>query len=101
MDLEELFHAAMLDIYRQANEQCHYNATRFLSMVVSRGGVETAKMLLATYVPSDGYVRLWELGRLDLTVEACVLQERYASLFTAEELVQARTRLEAYGYIAS
>jgi hypothetical protein len=98
--MEGLFNAATLDIYRQAKEQCHYTATRFLNMVVSRGGVETAKTLLATDVPSEGYVRLWECGRLDLTVEALVLEEQYASLFTVEELARAKARLKEYGYPA-
>ena len=40
---------------------------------------------------SDGFVRLWEEQRLDLSVEALALQEPWSSLFTHEELAEAQT----------
>jgi hypothetical protein len=39
-----------------------------------------------------------ERRRLDLTVEAHVLQEPHRALFTEDELERARRRLEEYGY---
>jgi hypothetical protein len=94
---EEDFREAMLDVYRRAKDECNYRASRFLDMVLTRGAVETAKVL-ATETPSEGYVRLWECGRLDLTVEKQVLDEKYSQLFTTEEKDKAKARLEAYGY---
>ncbi len=41
-----------------------------------------------------------EYGRLDLTVEAVVLQKPWRDLFTAEELATARKRLQDLGYSA-
>ncbi len=98
-ELENDFHKEMLDIYHKAKrEECHYNATRFLQMVANDGGLKTARKLLATSEPSDGFTVLWECGRLDLTVENLVLQPKYWVLFTNEEIQIARERLEAYGF---
>ena len=92
-NLEKRFHADMLNIYENAKRECSYNATRFLSMVYERGGVGAARQLLAAPIISDGFVRLWELGRADLTVEALVLRPEYEPLFTDEERSIAKRRL--------
>ena len=44
-----------------------------------------------------GLDALLDAGRPDLTVEAIVLQPRFASLFTAAELAEAAQRLSEYG----
>jgi hypothetical protein len=56
--------------------------------------------LLAPSV-SDGFVSLWEKQRLDLTVEALVVEGRFAHLFTEDELGIARRRLDDFGYAVS
>ena len=95
---EMQFYRAMLGIYERAKEKCGYNATRFLGMIAEKGGLRTAKILLATGKPSDGYIALWESDRLDLTVESLVLGPEFTSLFTEEEKQVARDRLVDYGY---
>ena len=102
----EAFHLAMVDLYKRAKAEAGYNAGYFLGMVSDIGGLETARYLLHASDPSDGYVALWELGRLDLTVEAAILSPRWYPLFTDGERAIARERLEAYrfdveGYLAS
>jgi len=98
-DLEKQFDEAMLTIYRRAKSEAKYTASVFYRMLDERGGLATAKYLINAEKPSDGYTRLYELGRLDLTVEAVVVEEpRWHSLFTAEELAKARKRLAVYGY---
>lgn len=97
-DLEMRFHKAMIGIYESAKDECHYNATRFLQMLSEKGGLATARTLLTTPTPSEGFTALWECGRLDLTVEAHVLKPEFATLFTEEEKSVARCRLEEYGY---
>ena len=97
--LEKEFHAAMVEIYHAAKRETGYNATRFLQMVSNRGGLPTAKLLLASDAPSDGYTELWKRGRLDLTVEALVADNpRWQPLFTHAELKRAKARLAEYGY---
>lgn len=97
--LENEFHEAMLDIYRKAKSEAKYNAQRFLQMVVDHGGIEAAKMLINSDTVSEGYTALWERGRLDLTVEAMVLEtKKYHSFFSPEELQVCAKRLKDYNY---
>lgn len=95
--LEIQFHEAMLDIYRKAKSEAKYPAIRFLQMVTDHGGLVAAHMLINSATVSEGYTALWERGRLDLTVEAMVLDnEKYHSLFSEEELATCRKRLNQY-----
>src|SRR3990172_4199949 len=96
--LELEFHEAMLTIYRKAKSEAKYNAIRFLQMVTDHGGLETAHMLINSSTVSEGYTALWERGRLDLTVEALILQPQWNELITNEEREIARQRLQDYGY---
>ena len=98
-DIRKEFDQAMFSIYRRAKSEANYNATIFLNMLTSKGGLPTAKYLINAERPSDGYTHLYERGRLDLTVEAMVVESsRWHGLFTDDELVRARKRLQAYGY---
>jgi hypothetical protein len=97
-DLEMQFHEEMLSIYKRALEECGYNATRFLQLVTTLGGLQAAKTLLHASGLSDGFVALWQHERLDLTMEAMVLKPPWDGLFTEEELGIARKRLEDLGY---
>ena len=63
------------------------------------GGLETARILINSPKVSDGYTTLWELGRLDITVEALIHDNaKYQELFTKEELKTVRKRLADYQY---
>ncbi len=68
-----------------------YKPTAFERMLREYGAVTTAQRLLKTFKYSDGFTRLWELRRLDLSLECQVLRHR--GLFTNAELDQARERL--------
>ena len=97
--LEEQFTEAMFQIYRRAKSEASYNAKMFLQMISRQGGLRTAKTLINSAKPSNGYTALFELGRLDLTVEALVVEDvRWRSLFTQEELARAHRRLQDYEY---
>lgn len=97
--LERRFHDAMLEIYRTAKREAGYDATIFLGMVSTRGGLATAQYLINTPKPSDGYTALFMRGRLDLTVEAVVVEHaKWHELFTFEELAAAKARLKQYEY---
>jgi hypothetical protein len=98
-DIRKEFDQAMFTIYRRAKSEANYNATIFLSMLSSKGGLATAKYLINPKQPSDGYTHLYERGRLDLTVEAMLVENsQWHGLFTEDELASARKRLQAYGY---
>ena len=98
MDLEAAFHREMLNIYEQAKTECNYVATRFRQMVGELGGLAAAKRLLAPEGYSEGLTRLWEEGRLDISMEALVLRDPWRKLFTVKELEIAQRRLNELGY---
>jgi hypothetical protein len=90
-DLEAQFDQAMFTVYRRAKDDANYNATIFLQMLTDGGGLRTAKTLINASKPSDGYTALWERGRLDLTVEAVVVENAcWHPLFAPEEIERAR-----------
>jgi len=95
--LDGEFHRAMLDIY-QAAADLGYHPARFRQIVREHGGVAAAKRLLSGPVAQSGLMTLWELGRLDISMEALVVQERWKPLFSDEERQAARDRLSAHGY---
>jgi hypothetical protein len=107
--LELRFHQAMLDIFTNAGEATRlrrpdgtyergYWATYFLRGVRNHGGPEYARQLLRVEGTSDGFKRLKDEGRLDLSMEALVLRPEFAPLFTDRDLRTASTRLKAAGY---
>lgn len=100
MEVEQAFHAAMVDIYRRAKDEIHYVATRFIQMVTELGGLEAGQRLIHSKEPADGFATLWEHRRLDLSVEALVLRSEFESLFGDDERTIARDRLREYGYEA-
>jgi hypothetical protein len=95
---KEAFGRAMTEIYRRAKDEAGYHATIFLRMLSEHGPLETARRLINSSVPSDGFTHLWERGRLDLTVEAHVLRPEFDVLFTDEERQRCRSRLAEYGF---
>jgi hypothetical protein len=97
-EVERRFHRAMIGIYETAKRELGYNATRFLQMVSEHGGLVTARQLLWSDAPSDGFTTLWEHHRLDLTVEDHILRTEFASLFSDADREQALTRLKEYGW---
>ncbi len=84
-----------MKIYIDARNDAGYPATRFFQMLGDHGGVETARRLLPHM--SDGFVQLWQRGRLDLTMESLILQPRWHDLFSDEEREIARRRLRECG----
>jgi hypothetical protein len=96
-DLKKAFHNDMLNIYASAKE-IGYNATYFIQMISGLGGYEAAIKLIHTSKPSDGFAKLWELKRLDLSVEAHVLKREYDYLFSDDERKLCYDRLKEYGY---
>lgn len=87
---------------REAAEECKrlgYRPTAFLKMLNADGGYATAVKLLASQKISDGFVELQMLGKLNLTVEALVLENGWAEDFEPDLIRQAQRRLVAAGYI--
>jgi len=96
VDLAAEFERYMSDCIRRCKE-FGYNAGYWKRMVVDHGAVEASHRLLTGTRASDGFTRLWEEGRLDLSVEFSALLPKYHDLFTGDERAEARRRLEQYG----
>lgn len=79
-------------------DQYGYRPSYFLQMLGNYGPVDTAIKLVTSTKFHEGFTKLWELSRLDLTVEAIVLRNPYNQLFTKEVLEKAKERLEQLGY---
>ena len=75
-----------------------YVPTYFMQMLAEHGGVGTAKRLLAKSEPQEGLFELWRLNLLHESMEAVVVQEKYQTLFTEDEVAEANRRLEELGY---
>ena len=98
-NIAKQFEGAMFTIYRRAKAEAKYNATIFFKMLNERGGLATAKFLINSPNESKGYTELYLRKRLDLTVEAMVVEDqRWHSLFTEDELDKANKRLAKHGY---
>lgn len=78
--------------------QYGYRPSYFLQMLGNYGPVDTAIRLVTAPKFHEGFTKLWELRRLDLTVEAIILRNPYNQLFTEEVLEKARERLGNLGY---
>ncbi len=75
-----------------------YPPNNFVGMLNADGGFETAKRLFSKAQPSTGFFELYNLGRLDLTVEALVLEHEWKRYFDQELLDLAAEKLKKVGY---
>jgi len=98
MTLENDFTRDMLLAADEAKRELRYNPTYWLRMIGELGAVDAAKHLLRAPNVSDGFTRLWEEQRLDLSVEYFVLLPKYAPLFSTAERDEARRRLRDYRF---
>ncbi len=91
----------LLKIYEDA-KALNYYAYRFLGKVRRDGGLKSAQYYLRpSKRATDGFQRLLDHDRLDLSVEAVVLDEpQWQRFFTQAELRTARERLDQFGYFA-
>jgi len=79
-----------------------YRPSYFLSSLGTDGAFATVvKLLSPGRPPSDGFVRLWKEGHLELSVEALILESEWKSHFDDDVLAVARKRLRDVGYSIS
>lgn len=97
MPTEDELQQTLLDNYKRAGQETGYWGRYFLREVRKKGGLATAKRLLKPGRQTEvaaGLQALIDAGRTDLSVEAVALEPRFRSLFTADELAEARRRLD-------
>ena len=95
MDLEDRFHEAMVQLYWASVEANipGWQPVLLIQALNNDGGLATARGYLHNPNVTEGFIRLFEAGRLDLAVEALVLREPWRALFTPDELKVAKQRL--------
>jgi hypothetical protein len=80
--------------------QLGYNPTQFLEMVHTHGDVvgATKRLLADPRHTSYGFQRLYEMHRLQDSVEFATCLPWFAELFEPHEIDEARTRLIAHNF---
>ncbi|MEL7571268.1 MAG: hypothetical protein AAGU14_12005 [Eubacteriaceae bacterium] len=96
--IENKFNEDMINIYFTVKKELKYNAAMFFRLLSEKGGLQTAKILIAKNGGTSGFRVLFENKRLDLSVEALVLRPEYITLFTDEERKMCKDRLNEFGY---
>jgi len=80
-------------------ESAGYDPRRFKTMLDTDGGFDTVKRILESGKPSDGFTRLWELKRLNLTCEAIIVESKWRGYFGDDLLARSERLLRQSGYI--
>jgi len=96
-DAEKRLHRVMIDATKEC-KRLGYHPAFLIQMIQESGPLGACQSILGKPDLTEGFGRLWELHRLDLTIEAIVLQEEFAKLFTDEERTIARKRLAKLDY---
>ena len=96
---ENELNVGVFDTYDKAGELGYY-ASYYLRKIRKDGGIKSAKHWLNPRydTESKGFIRLKELGKMGISLEALVLRYPYHNLFLKEELDVARSRLIKAGY---
>ncbi|MFJ3447419.1 HNH endonuclease [Pseudomonas sichuanensis] len=95
---DEVFTAFLRDKAAEAQRAVKYKPNEFLRMLGSSGGYKTVVSLLTKPKVSYGFTRLYLERRLDLTVEAVILESRWARYFDESLISAAEVRLREVGY---
>jgi putative restriction endonuclease len=91
------FTAHLRGAVREA-ERLGYKPKRFKSMIDELGGFETVKRILSSGRPSEGFTRLWQLKRIDLTCEAIVVETPWRRFFDPEIVLRSEKLLRDSKY---
>lgn len=97
-DIEAQLHQKLIEAENESKNVLGYISHSFIEMIDEHGALQTVKILISKN-PSNAYAKLWEKNRLDLTVEAIIIQnQEFHSIFSEEELNKAKERLNQFGY---
>jgi phosphatidylserine/phosphatidylglycerophosphate/cardiolipin synthase-like enzyme len=92
-ELEERF----METIKEANDLgAKINSNNIISYIHNYGAIGGASRLinLGTEKLQSGFIKLWEIKRLDISFESIILQEKYRILFSKEILEKADKRLK-------
>ena len=96
--LENKFNQEIMDSIEET-KKLGYVPTRFIQMLQKvNGNAYELAMSIASKDVTLGLEKLWEKGRLDLTMEAIIIKPEYQELFPLEMIDICRKKLEKFGY---
>lgn len=83
----------------EESKKIGYVPTRFIQMLQQSGNNahEVVQRLVIKNV-SSGLERLWEKGRLELSMEAIMIKSEYQKLFPQEIIKICEKKLKQFGY---
>ena len=70
-----------------------YRPTFFINMARETDYYRAAKKVVSSSRIPDGFIKLLEADRLDLSVENLVIQSKYKNIFTQKEIDTCKRRL--------
>ncbi|WP_462247804.1 hypothetical protein [Ekhidna sp.] len=95
LDLEDRFKKMIKEC-----KEFKYTPKTFIKMLSQLGAVEAAERLINQEYTSEGFLRLSEEKRLDLTIEAIVYDnEEYHHLFSKDIIDRAKQKLKSIKYL--
>lgn len=99
MNVELDFQLALEDQLEQTIKH-GYHPTTFITMKERYGGVRACKRLIRTSDEKSGFERLKDMNRLDLTIEALIIDnlELFGQLFEPDEIEVCEFKLKHNGY---
>lgn len=98
IETNERFTEFLREKANEAKKAIGYPATKFHSMLNTDGGFKTANRLLASSKVSEGFTKLFLGKRVDLSVEALIIENEWREFFAPELLLRAEKRLRDVKY---
>lgn len=95
---EKQLRLALENASDEAKSVVGYYPVRFLLMLQEKGAIRTAEELIMRPQVTEGLTRLVIEGRIDLSVEAVVIEGPFHRLFSDEVISMARDRLDELKY---
>lgn len=75
-----------------------YEPAALQKLVASVGPLKAGELLADLAEPTEAFVALYRLGRLDVSIEAQIAHERFRGLFSARLVQKATERLAQHGF---
>ena len=85
MGIETEFANSVEHALSEAEKVCQLRVTDLRIMILKHGHLEAVKRLLQSQKMSEGFAKLVNASRLDLSVESVALQTKFKPLFADDE----------------
>ncbi|MHC1747647.1 MAG: hypothetical protein AB9856_04555 [Cellulosilyticaceae bacterium] len=92
------FHQDIINLYKRIRKEVKYTPPQLLEMINKYGGYEAVIKYIVTDSNIFLFSLLWENERLDLSLEALVIREKYLETFPEDIIKYCDKRLKEYNY---